>query len=84
MRPVWIVSPSSASRISYCGLVSCRPPWPRISSGAVEHDLLSGLEHVAEKRLVQPRRPDAAAVVADDRLEDLEAGTPRRAQAAWT
>jgi hypothetical protein len=49
---------------------------------AVQHDVLPRFEHVAQVRLVEPGRTDGAACVADERLENLEAGTPGRSQAA--
>ena len=49
---------------------------------AVEHDVLTGHEDVAQKRLVQPDRAHRPALVGDERLENLEAGPAGGAQAA--
>ena len=62
--------------------MSCRPaPGARLDR-AVEHDALARGEDVAQKRLVQPDRAQRAALVGDERFENLEAGPPGRAQAA--
>ena len=47
-----------------------------------QHDALTPGEDVAQERLVQPRRPQRPAWIADERLEDLEPRTPGRAEAA--
>jgi hypothetical protein len=49
---------------------------------AVQHDVLAAHEDVFQVRLVQPHRAQRPAPVVDRRFEDLEAGPPRRAQAA--
>jgi hypothetical protein len=49
---------------------------------AKEDDPLSRREHVAKERLVQPRGPNRARLVGDERFEDLEPGAPRRAETA--
>ena len=46
------------------------------------HDVLAALEDVLQVRLVQPHRAQRSGAVVDRRLEDLEPGAPRRAQAA--
>ena len=49
---------------------------------AEQDDLLPAREHVAQERLVEPRHANRAAGVGDQRLENLEAGTPGRSQTA--
>jgi hypothetical protein len=58
---------------------------PAVSSHlelSVEHDVLADGEYLAQERLVEPDRAQRAGRVADERLEDLEAGTPRGSQPA--
>jgi hypothetical protein len=47
-----------------------------------EDHLLAGSEHVAQERLVEPRRAESAGGVADQRFENLEARTAGGAQTA--
>ena len=49
---------------------------------AVEHDVIARVELILQERGVEPRDADRAARVADERLEDPEAGPPRRAEPA--
>ena len=48
---------------------------------AKQHDLLVALEYLMKERLVEPDRARHAAGVAEQQLEDLEAG--RRVDRRW-
>ena len=69
IRPVCTVSPSSSSRISYCGLVSCSPPLPAHLDRPEEHDALARREHVPQER------PGSAMSHATDPLSSLSSAS---------
>ena len=73
---------SSSSRISYCGLVSCRPPWPRISTGPNSTTCCPRAKTSRRNGWFSQVARSAPLASLDERLEDLEAGPPRRAQPA--
>ena len=50
--------------------------------GSEQHDVLSRRKHVPQKRLVEPRDANRPGAIVDRGVENLEARTSRRAQAA--
>src|SRR5205085_2773060 len=50
--------------------------------GAEKHDVQMQLKDILQEALIHPHRANRAAAVADERLKNLEAATPGRAQPA--
>ena len=75
-RPSQPPASGSSARISYCGLVNCRPPGALLHLAEQRHRL-AGAQHVLQEALVEPHRPRRARSIAQHHLEDAEARAPR-------
>src|SRR5262245_29676930 len=72
------------TRIQHFVLRICELPTsaPTLIHGPEQHDHLVPLEDISPERLTEPHCANRAAVVPNQRFEDLEAGAARRAHPA--